>query len=753
MWREIWRHKGQFVSIFLMAFLGVFMYTGMSSDWMGLRQASNEFYEQTALADGFVYGQTFSKKQLEKVKANEGILQAERRQSLSATIQLKEKCDLTLYFLEKGEIGKPYISEGEPFDVNDKEGVWINQRFAEENVLELGDRITLDASGEDIEVEIKGLIFSPEYVYFSDGESMTPNHKKVGFAYLSSDAWPYPVDIPYNELLVISDESLEDIEGVIDDALGGEYLAFVEQSDHASVAAFETEIEKHQVMGYLFPIIFLGIAVLTMLTTMTRMVSNQRSQIGALKALGFSNGRIIRYYVGYGFWISLIGTVLGSILGPLLLPNAFTAPMTSYYTLPVWKTVQDPSFYVVAVAVVALCSLMTFLTCLSILQENPAQTLSIKRAKNTKKSLIEKIPFWEKTGFNARWNVRDVSHNKLRSFMAFAGVFGCTILLTMGFAMQGGMDEIRVWMYEDINHYESKIMIDNATDKEIDTVVKAVSGQTALEGSASFLKGDRQTTGALMVMDDGDLVTPTDANRNRIKIPNSGLLISQNIIDDLELVVGDTVEWRPLGDNKYVTSKIEGVFSDPMMQGILLSVAEYERTDHDYVPTAIYSHEKITKNYPGMGTINSLAQASSDWESLSESMTGMVGMLIVAAAILSLVVLYNLGLLSYTEKQRELATLKVIGFTQGSLKKLLVTQNIWFAILGFIVGLPAGYTLMEMSVNSMMSSSSYEMSMVLPPLSIVLIFVVTVGISILVTFLFSGKIRRIDMAETLKGVE
>ena len=286
------------------------------------------------------------------------------------------------------------------FDIDDADGIWLGKRFADANGLAPGDKITLSFLGMECDKTIRGLIYCPEYVFFEESGGMTPNFKESGYARLSYKAFPTPEYFVYSTILVKAD-GRTGLEDKISEALNSKYTVYFEQADHPSVAMFNNEILQHKMMGDVFPVVFLLVALLTIMTTMTRIVTSQRTQIGTLKAMGFKRGAILRHYISYGFALSLFGAVLGCAIGPVTLPLLFYPSMSGFYTLPDWRAVFHISFALTALIVIVLCTGVTYIACTKQLRDTPAQTLRPRAPKISRHSFIEKTALWPRLGFNA----------------------------------------------------------------------------------------------------------------------------------------------------------------------------------------------------------------------------------------------------------------------------------------------------------------------------------------------------------------
>lgn len=751
MLRDIAKHKTQFLSIFLMAFLGVFVFAGVGGESVGLEVSVNDYYDATNLADGWIYSANLDDNFVDKVNNLSPTKDSERQLVLDSIGNFSNDPEITLHFLENNTISKFYLLDGEDVNISDEDGVWLDKEFADAKNLKVGDNISFTFNGVTIEKEIKGLGYSPEYVYHASDSSIIPDFNKIGFAYLSYKAFPLS-DVPYNVLLVDFDGSASDYNNLLSDKLDGDYNSFVEKSENPSVSQFSEEIDQHKMMGDIFPVVFILIALLILLTTMTRIIAHQRTQIGILKAVGYTNKSILFHYISYGFWLVLAGAILGLIIGPLTLPNLFYPSMSATYILPEWKPAWSMNFVYVAIIMVVMSLVVSYFAVRSISSENPADTIRPKVPKVSSSGFIEKTSIWKRFSFNVRWNYRDAKRNKFRALMTIVGVMGCAALLVSAFGMYDGMHDLKEWEYSQINHYDSKLIVnDNASMSSINNIADEVNGDKLMESAIEIESDNAKKSGSLLVLNGTKLVTPTDYDRNEIEIGNDEISISQKMADLLGVGVGDTVKWHIMGSDKWVSTKIDKIHADPISQGFIMSSDKLDNLELNYTPTSIVTSEYVDKNYSDIKAVNSMNDMTSSWDEMTESMMLLVYILIFFACLLAVVVLYNLGLLSFTEIEREIATLKVLGFKTSALRRLLLTQNLWFTAIGFILGLPLGYYILDI-----MWQSSGDSFYILPSISLsnfLLTAVITFALSILVNLMFSRKIKKLDMVESLKGVE
>lgn len=749
--RDIKNHKIQFISIFLMAFLGVYVFVGFGAESFGFEQTANQYYGETNLADGWIYTSNLDDDFVDKVNNLSLTKDCERQLVVNSIADFDNDPDITLHFMQDDDISKFYVVKGEEFNLSDGNGVWLDTRFAESKNLNIGDNITFEFNGLEVEKEIKGLGYSPEHVYQTSDSSMIPDYDKMGFAYLSYKAFPLG-DVPYNVLLVKYDGDASNYEKQLDNDLGRDYSSFMPRSQHPSFAEFHDETEQHKMMTDVIPVIVIIISMLTLLTTMTRIIDNQRTQLGVLKALGFKNRTIMFHYISYGFWMVLAGSILGFILGPLTLPQLLFDEMKPLYSFPNWVTGFDISFVIVTVLMVLLAVIISYLACRNIVNESPSSAIRPKVPKVSSSGFLEKLGVWKKFSFNVRWNWRDAKRNKFRALMSIAGVLACTLIIVASFGCMDGFDEMKEWSYTDINHYSSKLVLnDNITTSQVDNIVDEVDGERLMESSIEIKANDVKKSGVVTVLDDNELYSPTDDNKNPIEIKDGEISLSRKMAELLDVNVGDTVKWHIMGSDKWVSTKIDRLHSDPTSQGIIVTKEKLEDLNLNYTPTSVITSQDVKDNYSGVKTIFSMDSLTDSWDDMMESSMTAIYLLAGFAALLSVIVLYNLGLLSFTEIKREFATLKVLGFKSSYLRKLLLTQNLWFTTIGFVIGVPLGLETLQYLWGTMGDSFYLKASLSLKTL--IITFLITYVVSILVNLMFSGKIKKLNMVESLKDNE
>jgi len=336
--------------------------------------------------------------------------------------------------------------------------------------------------------------------------------------------------------------------------------------------------------------------------------------------------------------------------------------------------------------------------------------------------------------------------------MAIVGIIGCSALLICAFGMQDSMKKLITLNYEKINQYNTKLELSQEIKPEqIQNLMEEYQGEAILEGAVELKANGERKSGGLLVTEDVKLIHFVDKNRNLMEIPKDSISITYKMAGLLKVKVGDEISWHIYGDENWVTSKIGAIYRTPFSQGITMSKDCFEELGFSFTPTAIITGVNITGEVEGISQIETKEKLMESMEKFMEVMNLVVYVLVIAAILLAAVVIYNLGVLSFTERQRELSTLKVIGFKTKKLRTLLLTQNIWLTAVGILMGIPVGMWILSYVFTFM--GEVFDFMIFISVYSYIYCIAGTFLISILVNRLFSKRVRGIDMVSALKGVE
>ena len=547
-------------------------------------------------------------------------------------------------------------------------------------------------------------------------------------------------------------ETKADIENNIKSA-----IAVTDREASASYVTYNSEIEEGQTYSSVFTLLFLFIAVLSVVTTMNRFVKKQRTQIGTLKALGFKNNKIIRHYISYGFYISIVASIVAVVVGDLSLGKFFLNMEVSYFEMPVYHTVILPIVYILAIAVILLITFVTYLSCRKVLKEpaSEALRLEIPKVKQTKFDLTTKGIF-KKSSLSTRWNLRDIARNKGRTIMGIVGVIGCTMLIVCAFGMLDTMNSYLDWQFDDLYKFKYKLTLeDDYTNEQYDKIINEYGNQTSQTLGIEIKKSDdSKEANSITINDAKEVLKTTGHKKEIIELKDGGVYVTEKLANKLNLNVDDEIIWHVFGNDKWYTTKIVGLNRDPQSQSLTMTRKYAEELGLTYKADSVYTNYDLsnTTEIEGVKTIQGIETLKQGMQSMLQTMKMMIVILILVSAILGFVIIYNLGILSFSEKQYQFATLKVLGFKDKQIKKIFIKQNIWITIVAIILGLPLGFIMTDYIFKAALGDN-YDFSAKINFVSYLYAILGTYIVSWVVNKVLSKKVKSIDMVTSLKANE
>lgn len=751
LFRTAWSYKTQFISMIIMIAIGTGVFLGFNIEWKSIETDTGAFFDETSYADFRLYAdEGFSEDDIEAVQDIAGVDEATRYLSVNLTVKDTKK-SVSLNVSEDYTVSTMLITDGEEYDA-DSDGIWLSDKFAEENDIAIGDTLTMTYKGREISGEVVGLAKSGEMmICTADENQLMPDFSSFGFAYITPDKLKEALGMAYYpQINVLSHMDKEELEEAVKDALGKTILV-IPKADHVSYAGAESEAEEGKTMGSVLPVLFLAIAVLTMVTTMHRIATNEKIQIGTLKALGFRDRRILRHYTSYGLVIGLIGAVLGVILGygiaaMVISPNGM---MSTYFDLPDWSLVMPGFCIPVLILIVLMLTFISYLSVKKMLKGTAADTLRPYVPRVVKKTVLERLSVWDSLSFGIKWNIRDILRHKSRSAMTLIGVVGCMLLLVGGLGMKDTMNGFMGLIDDEMTNYATKISVaETASNHEVRALAEGVDGDWLASSGISY-EGDTVTLEIYHI--ENNKVRFVDGDNEHIELGSDGVYLCQRLSDTAE--IGDIIEFSPYGSDDTYEVRVAGYFRSLMSESIVMTDEYADRVGVDYHIGSVYTDEKAgdIEDSPLISGKQDKDTIMESYDSFMDIMNLMVLIFVVGAIVLGVVVLYNLGVMSYVERYRELATLKVLGFRDMHIGKLLVSQNIWLTVIGVVIGLPAGVGVLKILLITL--ADEYELSLILGALTYSVSILLTFGVSFAVSLMVSRKNKKIDMVEALKDAE
>ncbi len=825
--REIKRTFTKFLSIFAICALGVAFFAGIRATSPDMKEAGDRLYNTYNLSDISVISTSgLTADNIRDLESIEGI-QAVRASlfvdAMARGTGEKEK-NLRLYSMPiklKSEYA-PLIDLIPDYGIDtspeyEMNGVEIvsgrmplnDTEIALDNTLEgslvkqLGDEITLTTAGGSVTLRVVGFIRSPMYIsLFERGTSSIGNGTSDGFAYASGNAisslgTKLPVMSLLNTYYTRADIVISGKEGL--SAYCDEYEALVNEvtdriDDYASTQSgtwyvqgrsgnpgysdYSENTDRIAAVGDVFPLIFFIVAALVCLTTMTRMVEEQRIEMGTMKALGYGGWQIAMKYAVYAMSACISGGVVGAIIGFKLFPYVIMKGYSIMYYLGKLETPYRADIAFMAIAAMAVCTgAATFSACYASLKEVPATLMRPKAPKAGRRVLLEKIPFiWKKLSFTSKVTVRNLFRYKKRFFMSVIGIAGSGALLVTAFGINDSIFGIIEKQFGDIWQmdvqayvYEAMPLADmqellgkNPANDDFDSVMFCLDSQMECKN------GGRSQSGVhLLGVETAESMAGRISLHNGgtpVTLDNSGVVVTAKLAETLSIKVGDEINMRTGGEDHLM--RVIGVADNYVYHYVYITAAYYETvfgkamqyngfmgnlkdglTDEtmDAMSTQLLSDSRMYT----VRTIDSIY--ASVWDSLS-ILNYVVLVLILGSGMLTFVVMLNLTNINIGERMRELATLRVLGFYDKEMYAYIFRENNALSVIGAFVGLVFGkimhlFVIRTCEVDMVMFVRSAK------PLSYVYAFALTIVFSLIVNLLMRPKVRAIDMVESLKSAE
>lgn len=540
-----------------------------------------------------------------------------------------------------------------------------------------------------------------------------------------------------------------------------------------SYSSFKTDISSIQSIGDAFPVVFLAVAILISLTTMTRMVEEERGLIGTYKALGFSNGSIYRKYLLYAFAACLAGGVLGDLLGFIALPKFLIVILGELYILPHIALSFDLIYGIGGILLFMVGIIgATYLVCRSELAQTPANLMRPKAPRAGSRVFLEHIPaVWNRLGFLNKVTMRNLFRYKKRLFMTVLGIAGCTALLVAGFAIRDTVTQLMPKQYEDIYMYDL-MLVSTADDNE-----ELLQGISSEEDIDSYLNLQISSVKVLNASGDFEnvqmMVIPTGAsikdyvqlkNEKDILVQpgNSGILITQNAADLLKLEQDGTVVLQNLELEQHEAT-VAGVVENYLGNTVYITQEYYEQMFGNYEPNGAlvmlsangtdpiaYAEQFSQEDYI-MSSV-STAGLKADFATSFSLINSVVYLIIVLAAGLAFVVLFTLSTTNISERVRELATIKVLGFFDGEVHQYVNKETLILTAIGILIGLPIGRLISGFLTTALQMPSIY-FAVAVSPISYVFAAAIAFCFALFVNLITNRTLNDIDMVEALKSVE
>ena len=574
-------------------------------------------------------------------------------------------------------------------------------------------------------------------------------------------------------------QKLDDAKKELEDLEKPEWMV-TDREDLPEYTDYGDNADRLRNIGQVFPVIFFLVAALISLTTMTRMVEEQRTQIGTLKALGYKKSAIAAKYICYAFFATLLGSVLGMLIGEKIIPYIIiTAYGIMYHNVANTISIDyQPGFALIASAASVVCTVgATLFASGKELQETPASLMRPPAPKEGKRVLLERFTFiWKHLSFSWKSTIRNLFRYKKRLIMTVFGIAGSMGLMLVGFGLQDSISDIAAIQYRELQHYDGMVIEDSdATEEEHAELFEYMKENEQIAHcnrvqmtKISAPKGSSNISIYLFVPESLSEFAKDVTLKNRItgetyELTDEGAAISEKTASLLGLKVGDMIPLKK-GDKEYKV-RVAVITENYMSHYLYMTPRVYEQTfgEKPEYENIVFTMQEDCKDdlemagsrilaNPGALSISYTSSLASQVDRMLSTLDAVILVLIVSAGMLAFVVLYNLNNINITERQRELATLKVLGFYDGEVSQYVLRENVILTVLGIMFGAVFGilihrYVITTVEVDAVMFGRNIKL------LSFLYSGILTSIFSIVVNGVMHFKLKTIDMVESLKSVE
>ena len=575
----------------------------------------------------------------------------------------------------------------------------------------------------------------------------------------------------FNEEIKDAEKEIEDAKEDIEGIKEGKWYIF-DREDDTGFSSFIDSINSMNNIATLFPIIFYLVAILISSTSMSRMVEEERGDIGTLKALGYSNLRIINKYIAYSLLSTVLGGIIGMFIGFILIPTVVWENYSIIYYLPEFYPKLRFSYGILGTVIAVICITgSTVHSAYKELKDEPSSLMRPKSPKMGKKVILEKIPFiWKRLNFSSKTTVRNVFRYKKRALMTIIGISGCTALILAGFGLRDSIKDIAEYQYGRVFEYDLVVSL-NKEDEELVNLVKnsdiveSVSLTDSLSGSISA-EGIKRDTSIIVVENTEDFKNVANLrdidSGNIIDLSNEGVLISDKLASLLEIEKGENITLTD-SDNNEFEYKVLGIVENYIGHYVYINKDLYESKENDFNINTLFikykegnndneAFEEMLLDDNSVTSITVVENSLEHVRDLLKSLDLVVMILIVSSALLAFVVLYNLANVNISERVREIATLKVLGFYDKEVDNYINRESIILTCIGILIGLIAGVFLTGFVISTCETENMRFARNILLHSYIYSILITSV-FSIIVNFATHFVLKKINMVESLKSIE
>lgn len=781
--RQIYRARGQTIAVAMVILCGAANYICVASAHRNLKLTQDTYYQRYRFADFTIMLERAPRTALFKVEAIPGVRQVRGRIIEDVTLDVPGQDEARAgRLISMPDTPQPVLNDvcllsGRYFEEGVQTEVILSKAFADANGLEPGDSVQASINNKKHTLRVVGIGLSPEYVYtVRNAQELIPSPERFGILWVPRKFAETALDMQEacNDVVGTVD-NLEKLEEILDTAeeVLGPYGVFttIKRQDQISNKLLSDEITGLAVTAKIVPTVFLAIAALIILILLNRMVHNERTQIGLLKAFGYSDWAVALHYVKFALILAVLGCFGAFFVGQWL-ANGMIKLYGNYYQFPELRSRLYPDVMAESIGISMGFAILGALVAVHrAAQIRPAESMRPLAPRYAYRTVLERATFiWRRFSFTGKMIVRNVSRNKFRAALNVFGITVASGLLLIGFFSVDAMGYLIDFQFREVQREDVKISFVKEHDKsalyEAARLRHVRQAEPLLQYPFTISAGWRSKDMVVIGLQrDAQLMRLLTDKHEPIDVGQNGLVVSDYVADELGLVVGSQVTLKPLMGrvtkekqvpvsqiikqylgmaaymNIYALSR---VLDEPFAMNAALLRTE-RRRERD-----LSSH---LKDVAAVASVEIKSDSHQTWQdTLAQTMWIMGSFLIFFAGVIAFAVIYNVTLISLAERQRELASLRVLGFTTAEVGRIVYNENLLVSAIGLVLGIPFGMSVCRLMVYAY-TNDLYRFPYHIEPRSFAIMVVLTILFVAIANLAVRRNIRRLDMVEVLKARE
>ncbi len=771
--RAILRNKKSYISCIMLMAFGISFYIGFSAVSENLAISRDEYYENNRLADVFVEVIGISGSDIDKLYNIEGINEVLPREVKDFRVELPNNDNITKVRLLSSDIRSStdqsvrinqYIVDGE--DLQDEKDILLNVEFMDLNNLEIGDTVSIINNGKETEFLITGSVMSPEYVYLmSSATEFLPDKSLFGFGYVSTEAMASLANTSnYNNIVIDLNDGVkfEDIKNQLEDSLAENGLITVyDKEDNLSYMMLDTELTSISGMATSIPFVFLLMVIVILYLTLSRVIEQERMEIGMLKAFGYSNNQILSHYLVYGLIVGVIGGAIGCLLGLSMSSSLLTMYLT-YFLMPVSETVSIAP-YIIGFILAIVCGLVgTYFGVRKVLKLSPVESMKppapkIELKKASKNKLLKVV--FKTYGF---MSLRNIQRNKLRSGFIVLGVafsFAMGAFMASASSMTEGMMFVQI---DKVKTYDAKVSFNKPVNETAVEYFQDYDGVTIANGiyetPVILRKGDKTVGSNLIgIGDEVSLYKIYDEGlKTNKKVSDDGLVLCSYYAKKLDVSVGDYIYLSSPYLDKSIKVRVTDIAEMTMADAVYMDLdnlySVFNTSGYTSVILKTNNSKALKDDLKNASNISSIEDKETTYNNLKTMMSSydiMFKFMDSITIIIVFLIIYNISTISFAERSREYATLKIIGVSTKEISEIVNLEFWLLTCLGMFFGIFLAMGL-KYSIGQMMDIDNFSMDAKLHYIEVVKATLECVIAVFLSNFMNRKNVKKLDLIEVLK---